>query len=174
MGSANIKHVCKVNPSLSIPYTGRMFSAFEFYGMQSRTTCYSLLCRSSFKCLVRKYTVLPLCVLCIDRLGASWFDCIHTYIHSIVTENSLVQKWKYGIRRHEKKETRKKGRNEERTPALVRNKDWCFQVRVYNGCCVALHNKKFEGANMNIHLVHTVFILILFFFFIIIMYNNNN
>jgi hypothetical protein len=31
----------------------------------------------------------------------------------------------------------------EWTPAAVQNKDWCFQVRVYNGCCAGLHNKKF-------------------------------
>jgi hypothetical protein len=38
-----------------------------------------------------------------------------------------------------------KGRKEEITPAVVRNKDWCFHVGVYNGCCAGLHNKRFEG-----------------------------
>jgi hypothetical protein len=35
-----------------------------------------------------------------------------------------------------------KRNQQERTPAVVQNKDWCFQVRVYNGCCTGLHNIK--------------------------------
>lgn len=29
-----------------------------------------------------------------------------------------------------------------RSPIVVRNKDWCFQVRVYNGSCARLKNKE--------------------------------
>jgi hypothetical protein len=36
-------------------------------------------------------------------------------------------------------------RSPVQTPVVVRNKDWCFQARVYNSCCEGLHNvKKFE------------------------------
>jgi hypothetical protein len=31
-----------------------------------------------------------------------------------------------------------------RTPAVVWNKDWCSQERVYCGCCAGLHNEKFH------------------------------
>jgi hypothetical protein len=85
MGSANIKHVRKVNPSLSIPYTGGMFSAFEFYGMQSRTSsCTGLLSSAWYR-----NTALPLRVLVINRLEPVG---LIVYIHSIVTEHNVVQK----------------------------------------------------------------------------------
>jgi hypothetical protein len=37
------------------------------------------------------------------------------------------------------KEERNKRRNEKRTLAVLRNNDWCFQVRVYNRYGVGMH-----------------------------------
>jgi hypothetical protein len=39
-----------------------------------------------------------------------------------------------------KEEIIRKERDEESTSAVVRNEDWCFQVREYNSCCAGLHN----------------------------------
>jgi hypothetical protein len=36
-------------------------------------------------------------------------------------------------------------RNEERTPAIVRNNDRRFKVRLYNDCCAGLLNEQFRG-----------------------------
>jgi hypothetical protein len=43
-----------------------------------------------------------------------------------------------------KDKERNKEMDEERTPAVARNKDRCFQVRVYDACCAGLHDIKFR------------------------------
>jgi hypothetical protein len=94
-------------------------------------------------------TALPQCTLCVNRLRANYYVDVYSLckrtvitVTVIILEFSHVQKWRYGIR-HRMME--KNGRSPVRTPAVVRNNDWCFQVRVYNGCCAGLHNKKFDG-----------------------------
>jgi hypothetical protein len=80
------------------------------------------------------------CKLCINRLRAScWFDCM-SIGKNIVMEYSHVQKWRYEEGIVWQRKASKKERNEERTSAVVQNTDWCFRIRVYNGCCTGLHN----------------------------------
>jgi hypothetical protein len=81
---------------------------------------------------------LPQCVLCINRLWASfWFDGIQSYKHyNRVQSRSLIKMWKKQDEGEEEKtETAFAGmynpRSPVRTPAVGRNKEWCFQVRVY-------------------------------------------
>jgi hypothetical protein len=84
------------------------------------------------------------CMLCISRLRAScWFDFIQ-----------LCKKNCSGVQscseiRQRMKEKRKVGRSPVRIPVVVRNKDWCFQERVYNGCA-GLHNIQNSNA-LDIH-----------------------
>jgi hypothetical protein len=51
-----------------------------------------------------------------------------------------------------KGKSKEEGRNEEkRTSAVVRNKDRCFQLRMYKGCCAGLLNTNSKA--LCVHLV---------------------
>jgi hypothetical protein len=94
-----------------------------------RIICYAVP-HNLLKSLVLIFQALPQCMLCINRLTAScWFDCIKQGFSTIsrpkakftlayrltgskvINEDNLL------------KLQRKKERNENRTPAVVRNKD---------------------------------------------------
>jgi hypothetical protein len=51
-----------------------------------------------------------------------------------------------GGKKKQRRKERKRKEKEEITPAVVRNKDWCFQVSVVNSCCAGMHNIKSSKA----------------------------